>query len=292
MTTTELEMLSKEDVLRMLSEEKDFKKISACVFSYYEKNRDPDVKEAIVKSNEGLVHYVSRKYAEHLLYEDILQEGRIGLLYAVDKYRLESGCNFSTYAVPYIWGYIKKFVNSTNGLYMPINLVYEINSFNKVKEQNPGKSPEEYSALTGLSLEKIAELEEYETFKTLAYIDACAFDDSKETVLDRTGGEFPNLSENIEKREIRDAFNKLLEETVCDKRQLRIVKEVFGFNSTDAKTYTQVAKELGISRDEVKRTVCCTMKRLRVPKRKARLLRLLGVPSGMRIRDVCEYISS
>ncbi|NLJ55940.1 MAG: sigma-70 family RNA polymerase sigma factor [Firmicutes bacterium] len=75
---------------------------------YKNKEGDPQAKEKLISFNLPLVHALCRRYpAQTVGYEDIFQEGCIGLLKALQKYDPEKGAKFSTYAVPFILGNIK-----------------------------------------------------------------------------------------------------------------------------------------------------------------------------------------
>lgn len=80
--------------------------------------------DEFITANTNLVHYVAKRFAVAakalgLEYEDIVQEGHIGLIKAYNRFEPSKGYQMSTFAVPYIWGYIRKTINDCGAVDAP-----------------------------------------------------------------------------------------------------------------------------------------------------------------------------
>jgi RNA polymerase sigma-B factor len=82
------------------------------LFQHYEKNKDPELRNQIMQLNLGLVKKEARHWVNqcHESYEDLLQVGCIGLIRAIERFDLEKGNAFSSFAIPYIRGEIQHYL--------------------------------------------------------------------------------------------------------------------------------------------------------------------------------------
>ncbi len=130
----------------------------------YLKNKQGDrqAREKLVYNNLPLVHAICRRYPpETIEYEDIFQEGCIGLLQALQKYDPEKGTRFSTYAVPFILGMIRSYLRQ-NGHLLKVPRSYYAHFCQLLRvrdslEQDLQRKPrlEEIAQKTGLAKEEI-----------------------------------------------------------------------------------------------------------------------------------------
>jgi len=141
-------------------DEKELKKL-------YQKNYrgDPEARNRLVSINLPLVYALARRFpADRTEFDDIVQEGCIGLIKALHKYDPWKGTKFSTYAVPYILGEIRAFLRHNGHLLKVSRSDYEhyrqLLRNIKEMEQKLGRSPrvEEIAESSGLSKEEIVSL--------------------------------------------------------------------------------------------------------------------------------------
>ncbi|WP_313756641.1 SigB/SigF/SigG family RNA polymerase sigma factor [Tissierella sp.] len=80
------------------------------LFKYYSKNRDKDTRDKLIEKHIYIAEILSKKYANRgIEYDDIYQVACIGLIYAIDRYDIDKGYEFSSFATPTIIGEIKKY---------------------------------------------------------------------------------------------------------------------------------------------------------------------------------------
>ena len=103
------------------------------LFKLYTDDNDLKAKDTIIKSNLRLVVSLSRKFTgQGLSFMDIIQEGSIGLMKAVDKYDYSRGIAFSTYATPWIYSAIKRGMsNTTHLIRVPEHMVTKIRLYKR-----------------------------------------------------------------------------------------------------------------------------------------------------------------
>lgn len=113
------------------------------LFREYAKSKDPKIKNELAKRNQPLVTYIVGKYYNHKSFhkkhrEDLLQEGSIGLLLAIDKFDVERGFKFSTYATWWIRQTINNYViNAGSMIHVPSHIRTQHNKLiRKLKEEN------------------------------------------------------------------------------------------------------------------------------------------------------------
>ena len=95
------------------------------IFSFYQKNHDPDLKNIIVKKNLGLIRKFSVSYLNSGIdLEDLQQEAVFGLMTAVDYFDLNKGCKFSTYASNWIQQAMTRYIiNHRNNVRIPVYIM-------------------------------------------------------------------------------------------------------------------------------------------------------------------------
>lgn len=218
-------------------------------------------REELVGLHLPLVEHCARQFrnrGEPL--EDLVQVGTIGLLKSIDRFDLERGVEFSTYATPTILGEIKRhFRDKGWAIRVPRRLQelrVQIGSASAELTQSLGRSPtpRELAERIGCTIEEILDgLESGNAYSTLS-LDASDHDeDGVVTMLDAMGVD----DENLEQVEIRESVKPLLDR--LDAREKRILLLRFFRNMTQS----QIADEIGISQMHVSRLLSRTLERLR-----------------------------
>jgi RNA polymerase sigma-B factor len=231
--------------------------------------RDESAPEAThERAREGLVH-LHLPLVEHCArrfrnrgepYEDLVQVGTIGLLKSVDRFDVDRGVEFSTYATPTIIGEIKRhFRDKGWAIRVPRRLQelrMQIGTAGAELTQQLGRSPtpRELAEAIGCSVDDILEgIESSNAYSTLSLDAGDDSDDGAATMLDAIGID----DEGLEHVEIRESIKPLLDR--LDAREKRILLLRFFRNLTQS----QIAEEIGVSQMHVSRLLSRTLEQLR-----------------------------
>jgi len=219
-------------------------------------------REGLVHLHLPLVEHCARRFRNRgEPYEDLVQVGTIGLLKSIDRFDLERGVEFSTYAAPTIIGEIKRYFRDKGwAIRVPRRLQelrMQIGSASADLTQSLGRSPtpRELAERIGCSVEDILEgIESSNAYSTLSLDASDDSDDGAASMLDAIGV----LDENLEHVEIRESIKPLLDR--LDAREKRILLLRFFKNMTQS----QIAEEIGVSQMHVSRLLSRTLEQLRV----------------------------
>ena len=218
-------------------------------------------REALVNLHLPLVEHCARRFRNRgEPYEDLVQVGTIGLIKSIDRFDLERGVEFSTYATPTIIGEIKRYFRDKGwAIRVPRRLQelrMQIGSAGAELTQTLGRSPtpRELAEAIGCSVEDILEgLESSNAYSTLSLDAGEGDEDGAATMLDAIGAH----DENLEHVEIRESIKPLLDR--LEPREKKILLLRFFKNMTQS----QIAEEIGVSQMHVSRLLTRTLAQLR-----------------------------
>jgi RNA polymerase sigma-B factor len=219
-------------------------------------------RDGLVALHLPLVEHCARRFRNRgEPFEDLVQVGTIGLIKSIDRFDLERGVEFSTYATPTIIGEIKRYFRDKGwAIRVPRRLQelrMQVGSTTADLTQTLGRSPtpRELAETIGCTIEEIIEgIESGNAYSTLS-LDA-ADDDGEEggvSMLDLIGLD----DEELEQIEIRESIKPLLE--ALPSREKRILLLRFFKN----KTQSEIAAEIGVSQMHVSRLLSRTLEQLR-----------------------------
>jgi RNA polymerase sigma-B factor len=231
-----------------------------CEDSAPEPTRDA-ARAALVNLHLPLVEHCARRFRNRgEPYEDLVQVGTIGLIKSIDRFDLERGVEFSTYATPTIIGEIKRYFRDKGwAIRVPRRLQelrMQIGSASAELTQTLGRSPtpRELAETIGCSVDDILEgIESSNAYSTLSLDAGDGDEDGAGTMLDAIGVDDANL----EHVEIRESIKPLLDR--LDAREKRILLLRFFKNMTQS----QIAEEIGVSQMHVSRLLSRTLEQLR-----------------------------
>jgi len=221
-----------------------------------------DARDGLVSLHLPLVEHCARRFRNRgEPFEDLVQVGTIGLIKSIDRFDLDRGVEFSTYATPTIIGEIKRYFRDKGwAIRVPRRLQelrMQITATTAELTQSLGRSPtpRELAEVIGCSVEDIVEgIESSNAYSTLS-LDAT--DDSGEdggaSMLELMGLD----DEELEHIEIRESIKPLLE--ALPSREKRILLLRFFKN----KTQSEIADEIGVSQMHVSRLLSRTLAQLR-----------------------------
>jgi RNA polymerase sigma-B factor len=222
---------------------------------------DPDVRDELVRMHLPLVEYLARRFrnrGEPL--EDLVQVATIGLIKSIDRFDLERGVEFSTYATPTIVGEIKRhFRDKGWAIRVPRRLQELKLTLTKATgelSQTLGRSPtvSELAAHLGLQEEEILEgLESANAYSAVSLDATDSGDDDSPAVADSLG----MVDEALEGVEYRESLKPLLDKLPAREKKILVLR-FFG-----NMTQSQIAAELGISQMHVSRLLARTLAQLR-----------------------------
>ena len=220
-----------------------------------------EARERLVHLHLPLVEHCARRFRNRgEPFEDLVQVGTIGLLKSVDRFDLDRGVEFSTYATPTIIGEIKRYFRDKGwAIRVPRRLQemrMQIGSVGAELTQSLGRSPtpRELAEAIGCTVEEILEgLESSNAYSTLSLDAGEGTDEGPGSMLESIGVDDVNL----EHVEVRESLKPLLDR--LDPREKRILLLRFFKNMTQS----QIAEEIGVSQMHVSRLLNRTLDELR-----------------------------
>lgn len=231
------------------------------------KKGDKEARALMIRSNLRLVVKIAHDYANlGLPLLDLISEGNIGLMKAVERFDPAKGGKLSTYAAWWIKQSIKRaLANQSKTIRLPVHLVDKISKMRRVALQMSeelGREPtdEELAEEVGLSSSKVSQL------KTVsirpASLDAPISDDDT-TEFGEIVGDMEALTpfERLRDQNLRDEVGELLD--VLDEREKKIIFSRFGLDGGKAKTLEEVGRKFGVTRERIRQLQNIALMKLR-----------------------------
>lgn len=222
-------------------------------------------REKLIKANFRLVNYFAKKYAlSGVPLEDLIQEGNIGLLAAVDRYDYQLGYKFSTYATWWIKQSITRAIANTNRLIrLPVHM-YELVSSVEIARKSLEK---EGLPVTISSLAHEAGCSELNVRKAISanhsvvFFDDISYEENEYLKENEIISPFSGPEDAILAADLRRAIYKQLAE--LDERQAKILELRFGLKDDNDLTLEEVGSQFNVTRERIRQIEAKALKKLR-----------------------------